>query len=171
MFTILLQGFVLFFNQILEHDLTHDLNFRMFQCRSSLYPDINITNVLLTCCILHFCHQWALKSTIMCVAFCHLIEHLHYKCQERLRVALRQPSRRRRWCILKSEKRLGVNQGIQEILALLSEETTREIYAHKLAQNYKEVLSPLSGSQGAICLHSIGYILSTQGTSCSAMFG
>lgn len=106
----------------------------------------------------------------MCVAYCHLIEHLHYKCQERLRVAFRQPSRRRRWCILKSAKRLGVNQGIQEILALLSEETTREIYVRKLAQNYKEVLSPLSGSQGAICLHSIGYILSKQSTSCSQVW-
>lgn len=62
-------------------------------------------------------------------------------------MAFRQPSCRRSWCILKSVKRLGVNQGIQEILALLSEETTREIYAHKLAQNYKEVFSPLSGSQ------------------------
>lgn len=100
------------------------------------------------------------KSTIMCVAFCHLIEQLHYKCQERLRVAFRQPSCRRRWCILKSTKRLGVNQGIQEILALLSEETTREIYAHKLAQNYKanvhcQVLKvPYAYSLLAIfCLH------------------
>lgn len=75
-------------------------------------------------------------------------------------MAFRQPSRRRRWCILKSTKRLGVNQGIQEILALVSEETTREIYAHNLEQKYKanvhcQVLNvPYSYTLLAIfCLH------------------
>lgn len=78
-------------------------------------------------------------------------------------MAFRQPSHRSRWCILKSVKRLGVNQGIQKMLALLLEETTREIYAHKLAQNYKKVFSPLSGSQGASTLLAIFWLHRAQG--------